>query len=240
MGHHRHAVPLAPWQQVRLDVAIAEIIKDLIGRAAIAVWNTQEGLHVADLGVGHAPGVNLPGRAQAFERPHNAGELSVPSWPVQQVEIEMISAEPAEARLASTRNAVSPHMIGPHFGDQKYAVTLTGYHAADQFLGSAIAVNLGRIDQGHPERKSGAQRLLLSGVRMSPLPETGRALAQRRDNCSIRELYRGGRGTSRRTRSSHNHRADRRERRGKRDAKSVEFTSFQQLLVHASLLEAVG
>src|SRR6516162_10767187 len=183
-----------------LDVAIAEIIKDLIGRAAIAVWNTQEVLHVADLEVGHAPGVNLPGRAQAFERPHNAGELSVPTWPVQQVEIEMISAETAEARLTSPRDAVSHHVIGPHFGDQEDAVALTGDHVAYQFLGSAVAVNLRRVDQCHPERNAGAQGFFLSGVRTSPLRETRRALAELRDNCSVGKLYHRGRSTSRCTR----------------------------------------
>src|SRR5215831_1796 len=29
VGHHRHAVLLAPWQQITLDAAIVEVIKDL-------------------------------------------------------------------------------------------------------------------------------------------------------------------------------------------------------------------
>src|SRR6516164_8194675 len=108
---------------------------------------------------------------------------------MQQVEIEMISAETAEARVASLRDAVSHNVIGPHFGDQEYAVALTGNHASDQFLGSAVAVYLRRVDQCHPERKAGAQRFLLSGVRTSPLGETCRALAERRNNSSIIKLY---------------------------------------------------
>src|SRR5580693_2716286 len=111
---------------------------------------------------------------------------------MQQVEIEMISAQTAEARVASPRDAVSRHVIGPHFGDQEYAVALTGNHAADQFFGSAVAVDLRRVDQCHPERKAGAQRFFLSGVRTSPLRETCRALAERRDNCSIMKLYHRG------------------------------------------------
>src|SRR5215469_16374376 len=111
---------------------------------------------------------------------------------MQQVEIEMISAETAEARVASLRDAVSHHVIGPHFGDQEYAVALTGDHVADQFLGAAVAVHLRRVDQRHAERKAGAQRLFLSGLRMPSLRETRRALAERRDNFPIGELYRGG------------------------------------------------
>ena len=95
----------------------------------------------------------------------------IPTWPVQQVEIEMISAETGEARLASPRDAVSRHVSGPHFGDQEYAVALTGNHAADQFLGAAVAVHLRRVDQRHAERKARAQRFFLSGFRMSSLRE---------------------------------------------------------------------
>ena len=54
IGHHWHDMLLAPWQQVTFDTTIAEIIKNLIGRAAIAVWNTEEILHVTDSEVGHA------------------------------------------------------------------------------------------------------------------------------------------------------------------------------------------
>jgi hypothetical protein len=48
---------------------------------------------------------SLPSRAQTFERRHNAGEVGDPIRPVQQVEIEIISAETGEARLASARDA---------------------------------------------------------------------------------------------------------------------------------------
>jgi len=40
-GHHRHAVLLAPWQEVLFDAAVGEVVKDLIGRTAIALWNTE-------------------------------------------------------------------------------------------------------------------------------------------------------------------------------------------------------
>src|SRR4029077_16441930 len=104
----------------------------------------------------------------------------------------MISAETGEARLASPRDAVARHVSGPHFGDQEYAVALTGNHAADQFLGAAVTVHLRRVDQRHPERKACAQRFFLSGLRMSSLREICRALAERRYNCSIMKLYHRG------------------------------------------------
>src|SRR6266705_4950681 len=109
---------------------------------------------------------------------------------MQQVEIEMVGAETGEARLAGPRDAVSRHVIGPHFGDQEYAVALTGDHAADQLLGAAVAVQLRRIDQRHPERNAGAQRFFLNGFRMSPLREPRRALTELRHDCSVAERYR--------------------------------------------------
>src|SRR6266480_873783 len=109
----------------------------------------------------------------------------------------MISAETREACVASPRDTVSRHVIGRYFGDEEYAVALSGNHAADQFLGAAIAVHLRRVDQRHPEGKACAQRFFLSGRRISLLREICRALAKRRDHCSIAELYGGRRSTSR-------------------------------------------
>src|SRR3954453_17218108 len=146
IGHHRDAVPLAPGQQVALDSTATEVVKYLIGRAAIAARNAEQGFHVADLEVGHAPGADLPRRFETFEPRHNGGEISVPSWPMQQVEVQVIGAEPGKARLASPRDTVSGHVIGRHLGDQEYAVALTGNGAADQFLGAALAVPLRRAD----------------------------------------------------------------------------------------------
>ena len=49
IGHYRYAVPRAPGQQLGLDAAIAEVVKDLIGGAEIAVRNAEQVFHVADL-----------------------------------------------------------------------------------------------------------------------------------------------------------------------------------------------
>src|ERR1700690_2332944 len=60
IGHHRYAALPAPGQEIALDTAIAEVVADLIGGAAIAVRNTEEVFHVADAEVRYAPGANLP------------------------------------------------------------------------------------------------------------------------------------------------------------------------------------
>src|SRR5947208_12406161 len=146
---------------------MTEVVEDLIGGTPIAVRNTEETFHFTDREVGHAPGANLPRRAQTFERRHSVGEIGVSTWPVQQVEIEMISAETGQARVAGLRDAVARRVIGRHFGDQEYAIAPTGNRAADQFLGAAAAVTLRRVDQIHAERQARAQRFFLSGLRTS-------------------------------------------------------------------------
>src|ERR1043166_6155757 len=99
--------------------------------------------------------------------------------PVQQIEIEMIGAETREARGAGTRNAVARHVGGPDFGHQEHALALAGDHTVDRFLGAAAAIEFRRVDQGHAERKPGAQRLFLFGRRAPSLSETRGALAPR-------------------------------------------------------------
>ena len=113
------------------NAAVDDAVRDLIGRATIALWNTEEIFHLADCEVRHAPSTNFARRAQVFKPEHYLSKISVRTWPVQQIEIEVISAETGEARLASVRHAVSGYITGRQFGDQKYVVALTANHVAN-------------------------------------------------------------------------------------------------------------
>ena len=89
---------------------------------------------------------------------HDAGEkVGDPIWPVQQIEIEMISTETSEAFLASARDAVFRHMSGPHLGDQEHLIALTSDHAADEFLGapytSAVSINAAPAEKREAEEE---------------------------------------------------------------------------------------
>ena len=130
------------------------------------------------------PGANLPAGAD-FRSRHNTGEVGTP------VAMQERSVVPdGEARFASPRDSVSRNVIRPHLGDQEYAVALTGNHLADQFLGAAVAVYFSRVDQCHPKRKTSTQRFFLNSLRASPLRETSSALAERRGDDAVAELYR--------------------------------------------------
>src|SRR5258708_17883210 len=51
--HHRHIVLGAPWQKVTLNATGVETVCDLVGRAALAVWNTEQIFHLARVEVGY-------------------------------------------------------------------------------------------------------------------------------------------------------------------------------------------
>ncbi len=106
---------------------------------------------------------------------------------MQEVEIEMVGAEAFEARLASARDAVSRHVVGPHFGHEENAIALAGDRTTNEFLG---AVNFRRVDHRHSERKARAQRFFFIGLRAFSLSKTRGALAQGRDDRSVAKLHR--------------------------------------------------
>src|SRR6185437_1398242 len=190
IGHHRHAVPFTPWQQVALNAATAEIVIDLIGRAAIAPGNAEQIFHLGQVEVGHAPGTNLAIRAQLFEPRHGLGKFGARSWLVQQIEIDMISPEPAKARLTSTRHGISSSVFGFYLGHHEGTVTLASNHALDQFFGTAHTVIARRVNERHAERKARAQRFFLVACRTSSLPDMPGALPDGGDADAVTKLDR--------------------------------------------------
>src|SRR5271166_3563243 len=100
----------------------------------------------------------------------------------------MIGTKSSETRVTSPRDAVSRHVARPHLGHQENAIALTSDHAANKFLGTPITVYFRRVDQCLPERKAGARRFFLSGLRMPSLREIPGALTQRRDDGAVGEF----------------------------------------------------
>ena len=112
---------------------------------------------------------------------------------MQEVEIEIIGAETREACVARLPDALYGEVVG-HFGDQEYAIALTGNHMANQFLGATLIVQFRRVDQRHAERNTCAQRFFLSSCRMSSLCESCRTLTECGYYGAIGELYGSVRG----------------------------------------------
>src|SRR5579862_1990622 len=186
--HHRHVVLPAPWQNVSLDVTVVETVGDLIGRAAIAVLNAEQILHLGDVEVGYAPGADLSRRPQLLESGHHGGELGARDRPMQQIEVEIAGAKTREARGAGTRDAVARHLVALDLGDEEDAVALTRKHVTQEFLRATPAVISRGIEQRHAERNAGSQRLLLDCDRMPSLTEMPAALTERRYRRAVRKL----------------------------------------------------
>jgi hypothetical protein len=53
----------SPSQKVTLNTSVVEAVRNLIGRTAIAVGDTEEIFHLVNVKVGHAPGFDFPRRA---------------------------------------------------------------------------------------------------------------------------------------------------------------------------------
>ena len=83
IGHHRHGMPLAPGQQATLNATIPDVVRDLIGRAAIAARNTEQLFQITDAKVGHAPGFNFARRPEGLEGRHNVGKMGGRFSPMQ-------------------------------------------------------------------------------------------------------------------------------------------------------------
>ena len=61
--HDRQIVLLAPSQKVTLDPSVVEAVRNLIGRTAIAVGDSEEIFHLVNVKVGHTPSFDFPRRA---------------------------------------------------------------------------------------------------------------------------------------------------------------------------------
>src|SRR5579864_7311123 len=46
VSHHWHMVLRAPGQKVMLDTTVSETVRDLIGCATMAVWNSEQRFHL--------------------------------------------------------------------------------------------------------------------------------------------------------------------------------------------------
>src|SRR5262249_21976847 len=75
IGHDRHTVPLAPWEHVTLNAAVADTVRELVSRAEIALRNAEEILHVTNREIGNAPGANFARRTQFLEHRHDVRDI---------------------------------------------------------------------------------------------------------------------------------------------------------------------
>jgi hypothetical protein len=88
----------------------------------------------------------------------------VAAAPVQQIEIEPVGAEPLEAALAGAHRLLVAGVAGKDFGDEEHLVAPPGNSFARHFLGDAIGIHFGGVDEGHAQIDAGLQRPDLVGA----------------------------------------------------------------------------
>ena len=83
--------------------------------------------------------------------------------PVQEIEIEPVGLEPLQAALAGDDGAFARSVVGVDLADEIDLVAQAPHGLADDLLGLALAVHLGRVDQ--PDAELEPQ---LEGLQLGP------------------------------------------------------------------------
>jgi hypothetical protein len=103
-----------------------------------------------------------------------------------------------QAALAGRLHAAAVGIVGIDFADQEHLVAAAGDRLAHHFLGAALAVHLGGVDQRHAEVQAQAQRRHLVAARADgsspmfqvPWPSTGIRLPDGNSKLFIRSPLR--------------------------------------------------
>ena len=113
---------------------------------------------------------------------------------MEQIKVESIGAETAQAALASRDRALPRCVLWQHFAHQKCLVASARDRFADELLGSAVAIHFGRVDQRSAKIKSEANGgdLLRDGPRCrqyatcpGPRPLHSRRMAVSPSSCHL-------------------------------------------------------
>jgi hypothetical protein len=109
---------------------------------------------------------------------------------VQQVEVDVVGGEAAEASLAC-RDRPEPRGVGgQHLGDEKDLVSPSSDCISDEDLGVAVGVHLGGVDDRHAEVESEAQCRDLVPLSRRVLRHVPASLSEDRDDGPTRKSCR--------------------------------------------------
>src|SRR5690606_4373199 len=131
-------------QQVPFDAARAEMVKDLVDDAGAVGCNLGESGHVAGIEIADAPGTDLALRLKLLKSLDSFGERDAAA-PVQQVEIERIYSQPAQAALAGRNGPCAGCVVRVDLADDVNLIAAPCDGLADHFLRSAFAIHLGGV-----------------------------------------------------------------------------------------------
>ena len=123
---------------------------------------------------------DLAGARQRLEARDRLGKRDA-ARPMQEVEVEPVGPEPAQAALAGLDDALAARVVGIDLADEEDLSRQVPNRLADELLGPALAVHLGGVDQGHAELDAEPERRDLLRSAAAVLPHAPGALAERDD-----------------------------------------------------------
>src|SRR3954468_16648560 len=77
---------------------------------------------------------------------------------MQEIEVQIIGAEPLQTRGAGSERQVSSRVTRQHLTHEKYVLATLCDRLADELLGRAVAIHLRCIDEGHAEIETKTNR----------------------------------------------------------------------------------
>jgi hypothetical protein len=174
-------VALAPGQHLVLDATLGGVVEDLIAGDAPRAGESAGVIEPLGVEVGEAPPADRAVLRQLLEGGDGVVER-MRAGPVEQVEIDLIGAEAAQAPFAGDDGAAPGGVLGEHLADQEDLVAPAGDGLADQLLDRARAVHLRGVEERHPGVEAGAEgaHCLVARIALhvpSPLPEDRDGLA---------------------------------------------------------------
>ena len=98
---------------------------------------------------------------------------------MEQVQVQVIGAQPAQAVLQTAAQLSPAGMEGIHFGDEKQLFPVQPVDSlSHQLFRPALPIHLGRINQGHAELDAPPERIHFLSPGAEPLAQVPGALAQ--------------------------------------------------------------
>ena len=87
-------------QEIEFDLAVGEIVENLIGCAVCALFDRPKFVHIIEIEIRDAPAFDLSGGAKVLKRIHCFHKPRLSFSPMQKIKIDRVDSESLETALA--------------------------------------------------------------------------------------------------------------------------------------------
>lgn len=118
----------------------------VIGGAVLTVWQGNDAFHIIHVQIAHAPLPDFSLLLQFHQSTDSLGER-VTTYPMQQIEVDIVCAEPLQTPFAGTFGSFITCIAGQHFTDDKSFIATIAHGFAHKVFRT---VHLGSVYQCQP------------------------------------------------------------------------------------------